>query len=282
MTQQALLDTAPWQGLDPTVLASADPVPTMLNQEERQMYYWLARDYLQDAGTIVDLGSYVGGSTACLAAGCEAGGKSSAIHSYDRFEIHNAERKARLLSLGVPDFLDADILPAIQTMLSPWKSRIHLYPGDIRKMGWSRGPIELLIIDAAKHANTGDHIASTYFPHLIPGRSLVVHQDFLNIRQPWIAAQMSLLSAYFEPVILCGQDCMVFRNIAKIPDNVIAHAQIAPMKTAPYLKALRKITETLAPMVGQRPLRRILKSAKAHPNIRSAHQLARAMKQKNS
>jgi len=253
VTQQTLLDTAPWQGLDPTVLASADPVPTMLHQEERQMYYWLARDYLQDAGTIVDLGSYVGGSTACLAAGCEAGGKSSAIHSYDRFEIHNAERKARLLSLGVPDFLDADILPAIQTMLSPWKSRIHLYPGDIRRMGWSRGPIELLIIDAAKHANTGDHIASTYFPHLIPGRSLVVHQDFL-----------------------------VFRNIAKIPDDVIAHAQIAPMKTAPYLKALRKITETLAPMVGQRRLRRILKSAKAHPNIRSAHQLARAMKQKNS
>ena len=200
------------------------------------------------------------------------------MHAYDRFEIHNDERKQRLMSLGVPAFEGPDVLPAIQKMLSPWIDQVRLHPGDIREKGWGDDPIEILIVDAAKHADTGDHIAETFFPHLIPGRSLVVHQDFLNHRQPWIAVQMALFADYFEPLVLCGQECMVFLNTAPIPKSLIADSKVDPLNNAAYLRALRQISERLEPMVGQRPLRRIRNTAKAHPTIRNAHKLTRALR----
>lgn len=272
------LTSAPWSDLPASDMAPAQHVLSMLGPEERKMYFWLACHYATDAGAVVDLGAYVGGSTAYLAAGGHAGGRTAPIHAYDRFEIHNETRKQRLLSQGVPTFEGVDILPAIRQLLAPWQARVTLHAGDIRKKDWQAGPIELLVVDAAKHADTCDHIAATFFPHLIPGRSILVHQDFLNARQPWIAAQMALLADYFEPLLLCGRDCVVFLNTQPLPAWALAGSEVAGLSDAAYLRALRNIPKHVENITGPRPLKRLRQAARAFPHIRSAHTLNRAMK----
>ena len=71
---------------------------------------------------------------------------------------------------------------------------------------------------------------------------------------------------------------MVFLNTAPIPKSLIADSKVDPLNNAAYLRALRQISERLEPMVGQRPLRRIRNTAKAHPTIRNAHKLTRALR----
>ena len=277
MSDVLAFEKRPWRKVDPRRLAAADPVFTMLHRDERQLYYWLTRDYAEGAGAVVDLGAYVGGSTACLAEGAVAAERPLDIHAYDRFEIQNAERKARLIKDGVPEFEGADILPAIREMLEQWQDQITLHPGDIREMGWQGGPVELLIVDAAKHADTGDHIARTWYPALIPGQSIVVHQDFLNVRQPWIAAQMTLFSDFFEPVALVHRETVVFRCIKAVTPRDVVTRRVVGMPDTAYVSAIRAMQPVADAMGGQERFRRLLAVAETHPDIRVSHKLAQAL-----
>src|SRR5690349_18238379 len=72
--------TKPWLDINPSILPA---MPAMLWQEEKQFLYWLGMQSDNDA--IVDLGTFLGASAACLAAGVEASGSNSHIFSYDLF-----------------------------------------------------------------------------------------------------------------------------------------------------------------------------------------------------
>lgn len=204
--------TAPWLDLPASALGAAADIPTMLSMEEQKLYYWLAAHAVSGAGAFVDLGAFAGGSTARLAAGLATAGLATRIHAYDRFTMAPHQQHKYLADCGLAPLEGRDSLPAVRRLLAPWGERIALHKCDIAAETWRDGPIELLVVDAAKSAELADVIAERFMTALLPG-GFLVQQDFLHAPQPWLPAQMELLAGYFEPVAHAAPTTMVFRCI---------------------------------------------------------------------
>src|SRR5919201_1830295 len=129
----------------------------MLSKAERRLLYWLARNYAAGDGAIGDAGCFLGGSTAALLAGvCDRAEPWTGppVESYDLF-------------------------------------RVEAFT--ITKIGWSGGPIDVLFLDLLKSWEINDAVLRDFFPSLVPGRSVIVHQDYGWGDTPWIPITVELM-----------------------------------------------------------------------------------------
>ncbi len=265
----------PWRATDPRDLAPTRPVPTMLAGPEQRLYHWLTASWARGAGEIVELGCFAGGSTARLAQGHKRAGLASRIHAYDRFQINEAGKKAHLYPAGIPEFSGQDLLPLAERLLAPWASRITLHPGPIEAQSWPGEAIELLVMDASKSRATADRFAEMFFPALIPGHSLVVQQDYLHWKLPWIAAQMELMAGCFTPVAHAPHHTVVFRCEAPVNARVLQRGRVSGLSQARMLKLLRQARGRLRPLgLGER-ITDLIRSARANPGIERASEMVR-------
>lgn len=245
MTDPAAFKDSPWKTLDPALLKDAAKVPTMLAPEEQQFYVWATSEWMQGVGAVVELGCFAGGSTARLAAGHKQAGHPGLIHAYDRF-LAGDEAKARILyDQGVAPFEGNGILELATDLLSPWTDRVSLHPGQIEDQTWDGDPIEILVMDASKSIQTMDQMTRTFFPFLIPGRSLVVQQDYLFWRLPWIAIQMERLHKFFTPVACIPDHTVAFLNTHPIHEKFIERAMVSPLTPDERLRNLRRARRRL-------------------------------------
>ncbi|MEM7505657.1 MAG: class I SAM-dependent methyltransferase [Pseudomonadota bacterium] len=205
-------DSAAW---DPS--PEAEAVPTMLSDEEGRLLTWLGGHWARGAGAACDLGCFAGGSTARLADGLVRGGIDASVHAFDFFTISPEHKQKFLHDRGVRRFWGTNLLPCAKRLLKPWRGRVTLHREDLAKTRWTAGPIEILFIDAMKTPETADAILRNFVPALVPGRSIIVHQDYQHWRQPWIAAQMVLLRPHLRPVAWCAQNTTVFA-VDSLPD----------------------------------------------------------------
>lgn len=212
-----------WRG-DPVPAACAN-VPTMLVPDELRLLHHLAGNYYSGAGVIVDGGSFLGGSTVALADGLRRNprrhraGDAKPIHSFDRFEVEDWTRGvffAEEMKAG------ASFRPQFEKNVEPYADLIEVHAGNVLDHSWNGGPIEILFIDMAKHWKVCDWITWQFFPHLIPGRSIVVQQDYLYHHWVgWLHVTMELYADYFEYVCDTGVNSVVFLNTKKIPESVL-------------------------------------------------------------
>jgi hypothetical protein len=140
-------------------------------------------------GAIVDLGCFFGATTVALAEGLVLNDKvtKKQIHAYDLFrwnEGYEAWARGRevegLFSPG------GSFLPEFLRRTEPWRDYIVMHEEDLGHAQWQGGSIEFLFVDAMKSPEVAVAIASTFFPHLVPGQSHVAHQDFPHAFAPWI------------------------------------------------------------------------------------------------
>ena len=263
----------PWRAVTDHDLGPADHVPTMLSHEESQLYFWLARERAAGTGAIVDLGAFAGGSTARLGAGAAAGRFSPRIIAYDRFTA-DAQTKERILYQGgIAPFEGRDILLLAHRLLTPFKPAVDLRAGEIEEQIWADGPIELLIVDIAKSAASADHVAQTFFPHLIAGRSIVVQQDFLHRYQPWLPAQMSLLSEYFTPLARVSNHSIVFLCTKAPPPEAIARARTALLTDADLTQLVRESALRYRALANRFWFASMVREIASHPEARTAWKL---------
>lgn len=223
-------ETGPWH--QTRLPAEAAAVPTMLTEEEGKLLHWLTRDYATGAGAICDLGCFAGGSTARLASGVAAAGRGTQVHAFDHFTLTEDQKQRYLYPAGIARFKGQDMSAAVQQLLAPWQQVVALRPGDITEVNWDGGPIEILFIDAAKTPFSADQIARSFMPYLIPGRSIVVQQDYLHWRQPWVPAQMELLSDSFEIVGWCAKNTVIFRATQTITAQTLKAAHVDHLSDA--------------------------------------------------
>ena len=179
-----------------------------------------ARDLFAGEGKIVDLGCWFGATTAALAGALKESGHAQSagvIEAFDLFEWADwmAPFKG---NLGVPEHLRSGdcFLGKVQEDLDPYRPLVILHKKDLAEY---RPPeewrIEFLFVDAMKTWDLAAAIAKRFFPLVIPGRSLVVQQDFA-----WhgeiIATNhliMWALRDFFEPLHHVPSSCsMVFRT----------------------------------------------------------------------
>ena len=184
--------------------------------EERAYLHQHVRDSYTGAGEIVELGCWLGSLTSALALGLEEcaspGARFRVVHAYDRFVW--TEWMGTLPAELNPDGLrpgDA-FRAAFEERIAPWRSRVAIHEGDLLEVGWTGGPIELLVVDAMKSPELTCAIVRDFYPHLIPNRSYLFHQDFAHEEHPWIRAAHERL-ADFEPVLhVAGTDAVLFRT----------------------------------------------------------------------
>jgi len=204
-------------------------VPTMLTKEEKLMLSWLAEHFVKGVGQIADLGSFLGGSAAFLGDGFNknkiANKISTKIHCYDVFYIPPKDIQA-INNFFVKNSLKfpvgGNILPLFEKHTQPFKHLIKTYPNRIEKVKVEFNSIELLFVDVMKSPISYNHIVKEFFSKLIPGKSIVILQDYLyKYSGPWHAILMEKLSDYFEYVTDTGVNSVLFLNTKQLSNEIL-------------------------------------------------------------
>jgi hypothetical protein len=209
----------PWaiQAAPPEALS----VPTMLSDRERGLLYWLARYYFSGAGWIVDAGPFLGGSTVALACGLVDQGISAdrlPIASYDRFVVE-AYTLARFGAYFPIPEVGRSFRPAFDRHIAR-VGKVEVREGDFCALGWSGEPIEILFLDLVKTWRVHEIVWTQFLPCLIPGRSVIVQQDYLWGYGPWIHLAMELLADCLEILDGMPNGSVAYLLTAPIPAHV--------------------------------------------------------------
>ncbi|MEM7597843.1 MAG: hypothetical protein AAF382_09090 [Pseudomonadota bacterium] len=264
------LHNKPWRDLSARDLGHATHVPSMLNDEETRLYFWMARHLAGAEGHIVDLGSFAGGSTAYLAEGNRAGGGAAQVFAFDQFSASEKAKTRQLYAKGVDAFEGADILPLSKRLLAPWSRRIEFRKCRIENETWTDGPIALMTLDASKTSATMDQMADIFFPHLIPGVSVIIQQDELHWREPWIAVQMEKFKDCFEPLCFVPGGAMAYRCVQHLSAARVRAGQVDGMDDAAMINALSQAKTRLKRFGVAPQLSRQMEAIRRNPGRRKS------------
>lgn len=197
-------------------------VPAMLSTEERQYLHWATSRLFEGFGEIVDLGPWIGGSSAALAAGLKDRGSSAKIRSYDLFEWRPSYMEG-FLATGLPD--GADFMHVFREQTAAFTPWIDAEKMDLFAAEWTGSTIEILFVDAAKTWGLHNAIRRTFFPFLEPGRSRVILQDFRHYSTPWLPLTFDSDPELWSQVEAVQQgDTVTF-----VPQRELTDADIAPV-----------------------------------------------------
>lgn len=179
-----------------------------LSVDDRLLYYWAARRFFSGCGTVVDGGALVGASTTALAEGLLANPAttttSARLHVYDLFEDAEDGYSARLIRGWYGEEAQPgpyDFQRHFDRNTASYRALLQVHRGDVTQIGYAdTRDIEILSVDLAKTPALMHVVATEFFPRLLPGRSLVLHQDYLYAFQPWLLVAMELLADFLERV----------------------------------------------------------------------------------
>ena len=196
----------------------------MLSLEERELLGWLTANYARGAGAVVDGGCFVGGSTVPLAEGLRASGREGVIDVYDLFEVEPY----------MTDFYfkDTDLRPGdsfrplFDANTAHVADRLAVHEGDLAVNGWSGAPIEVMFVDCAKAWSLNDFIVQEFFSCLIPGRSIVVQQDYVYATCPWVVLTMEALADCFVPVGFAEYCSVVYLCVGDVSREAAAISEL--------------------------------------------------------
>ena len=226
---QALNRRRPWQRSAPKDAQHPLGLVGMLGDGESKLLFELARTCFSGRGTVVDAGSFLGKSASLLAAGLRANRISSAvskkIHCFDSFQIYERHTVEFIQQqLGHQVAIGDSTRIFFDRQVEPVRDLLQVHAGDFLQTHWSAGPIELLLVDIAKSEQLWSHVLSELFPSLIPGVSIIIHQDYHHAWLPHIHVVMEFLHPFFELVIPRVDGSAVFLMKAPIPPAMLEKA----------------------------------------------------------
>ena len=117
------------------------------------------------------------------------------IHSYDLFVTPQATWYEELRRFEVEP--DRPFLERYRQHIAPHQAHIEIHAGDLFEQSWNGQPIEILFLDICKSPALHDHATRLWFPRLIPGRSIVVQQDYGWRHYQWGNVMMEAFADHF-------------------------------------------------------------------------------------
>ncbi len=236
------MNAKPW--LDPNAKAGSY-APGMLGLEERKLLYQLARHTYTGEGAVVELGAFCGASTCCLAAGLRDNPRAAGRHvdSYDCF-IASEPYLVEFIrtQFGATLEIGQSFAEIFRRATAELADRIEVHAGDLLEQTWPpKTPIEILFVDVAKTLALSGKVLSEFFAHLIPAKSIVIHQDFYHPTAFYLPVVMDYLMDHFT-IIEAGRDWSVaFRLETAIPERKLQIASFYKFSFAQQQAALRRM-----------------------------------------
>lgn len=211
-------------------------LPSMLSYDERALLHWAARTGSTGAGSVIDAGCFLGGSTLALGLGLRdrdalapaPPGSKPRIHSFDLFRI-GEERERGYFDDDYPFEVGASTMRLYERNIAPIRDDVVVHPGDINELAQWDLHVGLLFLDIAKSWATNDTVVTRFFPRLAPG-AIVIQQDLVHFGHPWCAITMELLSDHFEFLGYIPYSSAVYRvrstpREAELPTELLARLE---------------------------------------------------------
>lgn len=194
----------------------------MVSNELRNYCYKYGKEIYTGEGALIDLGSWLGSSVIPLASGLKENplANNAKIHAYDAFVWYdNMTYSAKDTSIKNKYKTGDDFLPEFEAQTHPYRDYIITHKGDLRNVEWNGEAIEYLFIDAMKDWDVTLQILNTFYTKLIPGKSIIIHEDFCHHYTSWIHIIHYRLSDYFTPTnALKNSSEMMFLNTKPLPN----------------------------------------------------------------
>jgi methyltransferase family protein len=180
-------------GEDEELSASVRRIPTMLCKETLGYYKWLARTF-EGPGDIVELGSWMGSSTACLAEGLaqNPNRRERRIHAYDSFIWRDWMRTytedADLLASNISE--GESFLQHFCDYIEPFRHLIEVHRSVLKTgaqqlalpaLAWGGQPISILVMDFAHDRASNEAVWRLFSPSFESGSTIVIFNQFGNI-----------------------------------------------------------------------------------------------------
>jgi hypothetical protein len=200
----------------------------MTTRSEQEYFAYYGENLYSGKGEVVDLGCWLGSTTISVVTGLEKNpafaGSERKVFAYDTFTWYDSMNEPVAGTALVGKFQEGDsFLDAYKKRTAKYAGRIEICAGDLKEIGWHGGDIEFLLVDAMKNWELSNAILRDFYPHLIPGLSLVLQQDFAHYFTVWIHLIHWRLREYFEFADdIPDSSSVVFRNIKKIPRELLA------------------------------------------------------------
>ncbi len=193
-------------------------VPTMLVPRELNYLHWLGHR-LPAGGRAVELGCFLGGSTAAIVEGMRSSGRDyPPVLVYDGFIAPDSEEIVnswwmRSYGLKAGENFRARYEALHASRLDRIAIREGWLPENIDRAGERRvypeqAPIDLLFVDAAKSWGVHLTILRAFARHMKIG-SVLVQQDFLDSQTCWLPLHMWQLRDVFRPLDVIRNACTV-------------------------------------------------------------------------
>ena len=237
-----MMNAKPW--LDPNAKAGSYALG-MLGLEERKLLYQLARYTYTGEGAVVELGAFCGASTCCLAAGMKDNPRAAGRHvdSYDCF-IASEPYLVEFIRehFGETLHIGQSFASIFRRATAEFADLIEVHAGDLLDQSWpSTMPIEILFVDVAKTLALSGKVLTEFVPHLTPGKSIVIHQDFYHPTAFYLPVVMDFLMDHFS-IIEAGRDwSVVFRLETAIPREKLQIASLYKFSFVQQQAALRRM-----------------------------------------
>jgi hypothetical protein len=233
---------------EPGIAGIPTDIAAMTSEAERTCYYRLARE-CAPKGEIVELGAWLGASTAFIAAGIRDSGIGRKAHVYDQFISkpgHIEKVRAFYDKRGIDRAPVGPSLEAFKDNLGPLLSYVEPHQGKIEGMRWDRGPISLLVTDAPKRVPAISAVLMALRDALQPG-AIMAWQDFCHFPSYEIPACLYRLRNHLEFVeAVVPGTTLVFRvksqwNLAEVTKAALALSRWTPDEIADAWDYWRKV-----------------------------------------
>jgi hypothetical protein len=199
----------------------------MTSKTEQDYCARYGRKEYTGSGEVVDLGCWLGSTTISLLDGLtqnstfvDAGKK---LYAYDLFLWFNWMNESAVGTNLAGKYKEGDsFLAEFERRTARYSTKIEVHAGDLIEIGWNGKPIEFLLVDAMKSWDLANGIQRHFYPALIPGKSIVLQQDFGYYSAPWIHALQWKLRDYFQfHEEIPGSTSVAFRLVTSLPSELL-------------------------------------------------------------
>jgi Methyltransferase domain len=253
-----------WQTVDFQYPAA---IPTMLTGEERRYLFWLASDLWDGSGHIDEVGTWLGGSTYCLAAGMRTNGRrepSSRLHCLDNFRWRAFMADRAPLDLAPGDSFRSAFeqnLREYLDLLTVHESRLpDDDSGDIQfaeptrggdeqlplvRGEWIGAPVAVLFEDGAKSWRALVHLLKEVLP-LCRAGALLVLQDYKDWASYWVAMAVARLDEAAPGALrlrhVLPENTVTFEVVERVEPSALADLEpaLADVDVADGLRLLEQ------------------------------------------